>query len=359
MRITFVMPGYCSKPTGGAKVVYQYANNLVIRDHNVSIVHPLYMKNVKRTFRGIIKDILSPILTRIRIKRKWVEIDPRVKMLYVRELKPSNIPDADVVLATAWETAEYVIQYPASKGRKYYLIQHYEIWSGLKERVDATWRMPFKKIVIAQWLYNKGVQLGASKDELFYVPNGIDHKIFRIIKPIEARSKRIGMMYYDVEWKGSKDGITALEMLHDDNPGFSAVIFGRTKRPAFIPDWIEYRFLPSTSELVEGIYNECSIYISPSWAEGSPAPPAEAMACGCALAATDCSGIDECAEDGVTALLSPIKDPVAMSRNLKRLLNDDELRIRIAKNGSDFIKSFTWEDAVNKAEQLFKRELKK
>ena len=57
-------------------------------------------------------------------------------------------------MATWWETAEWVARYPASKGAKAYFIQHHEVHEGLPaDRVNATWRLPMHKIVIANWLF--------------------------------------------------------------------------------------------------------------------------------------------------------------------------------------------------------------
>ena len=45
-----------------------------------------------------------------------------------------------------------------------------------------------------------------------------------------------------------------------------------------------------------------------------------------------------------TALLSPIKDPNQLAENIIRLIEDDELRIRLATNGQRYVKEhFTWE----------------
>jgi len=353
MKITFVLPGYCLKPVGGAKVVYQYANQLVGRGHEVFVIHPRYMKNLPETFIKRIKYIYKIFVK--PEKRKWQVIDEKVHMLYVHEPADRYLPDADVVFATAWQTTEYVREYPASKGRKFSLIQHYEAWSGSAERVNATWKGPFKDIVIAKWLFNRGLELGISKDQMFYVPNGIDHAAFRIIKPIEGRPYRVGMMYHKAEWKGSKDGIKALKIVRESHPNLKAVLFGADKRPLFLPAWIEYRHFPSQKELAERIYNEISIYLCSSWTEGAPAPPAEAMACGCALVSTNCTGIDEYAEHGVTALLSPIKDPEALAENLKRLLEDDNLRVKIARAGNERIKEFTWEHSTDLLEEAIKQ----
>ncbi|HWN72720.1 MAG TPA: hypothetical protein VNN15_02810, partial [Solirubrobacterales bacterium] len=40
MRIVFVLPARSAAPVGGFKVVYEYANRLVERGHEVALVHP-------------------------------------------------------------------------------------------------------------------------------------------------------------------------------------------------------------------------------------------------------------------------------------------------------------------------------
>ncbi|MFZ3585099.1 hypothetical protein ACOI1H_23630, partial [Loktanella sp. DJP18] len=36
---------------------------------------------------------------------------------------PDDLPDSDVIIATWWETAEWVAALPSIKGRKFYLLQ--------------------------------------------------------------------------------------------------------------------------------------------------------------------------------------------------------------------------------------------
>src|SRR3546814_12065085 len=57
---------------------------------------------------------------------------------------------------------------PAAKGRKFYLIQHLEDWTGPRERVLATWKLPLEKLVIARWLKDITIELGESTS---YQPN--------------------------------------------------------------------------------------------------------------------------------------------------------------------------------------------
>lgn len=348
MRITFILPGYPWKPVGGYRVVYEYANHLAARGHDVFVVHARHLPNwppspppnLYRRLRrkaGQIKDLI------FKPRIHWQPIDHHVKLLYVPEPTARYVPDADVVFATWWATAELVLDYPSSKGHKFYLIQSYEIWGGPKERVDATWKAPLKKIVIAKWLYEKGLELGVPPEEMIYIPNGINHEIFRLEKPIENRPPRVAMMFSNAEWKGGPDGIKALELAREKFPNLQAILFGVGPRPIGLPKWIEYVKNPSQKYLVERIYNGSSIYLCPSHTEGFSLPPAEATASGCAVVATNSGGILEYAEHGRNALLSPPRDPEALAKNLMQLLENDDLRIKLAKEGHKRIKEYTWD----------------
>src|SRR5262245_50724866 len=60
VKITFVLPMYLNSPSGGFKVVYEYANRLQERGHKVSVVHP---RNIERRSGAseIVKSLAWPI----------------------------------------------------------------------------------------------------------------------------------------------------------------------------------------------------------------------------------------------------------------------------------------------------------
>jgi hypothetical protein len=60
------------------------------------------------------------------------------------------VPDADIIIATWWETAEWVARLSARKGAKVYFIQHDERFVHMpQDRVEKTWALPFYRITIA------------------------------------------------------------------------------------------------------------------------------------------------------------------------------------------------------------------
>lgn len=355
MRITFLMPCYMWGPSGGYRVVYEYANQLVSRGHRVSVVHPRKLRFAPPPVRASLRAHLRTAKTKalelaLKPRVDWHPIDPRVEMLFVRSSEPRFIPDANVIFATAWHTVESVLQCPSTKGEKCYLIQHYETFLGSKDSVDATWRARLHKVVVSNWLVEIGKQLGAS--DITCIPNGINHAHYCLKRPIPARPPRVAMMFSSVPFKRSCDGIEALRIARQWHPNLTAVLFGKERRKGCIPRWMEYHSDPDQHFLVRDIYNRSSIFLSPSLAEGFGLPPAEAAACGCALVCTDSGGVRDYAEHGVTALLSAPQDPGTMAKHIHMLLQNESLRVRLAEAAHERVKRFTWDCSADLMERF-------
>lgn len=352
LRITFVLPAPGRVPLGGFKVVYEYANHLARKGHQLTVVHPA---------RGRRRDAppLDFLKTRIRYFQysagrsfgpdSWFQVDPSVRLVCVPNLSEKWIPQGDVVIATAWRTADWASHYSADKGRRFYLIQHLETWDGPEGEVYATWKAPLKKIVIAKWLLEIAKGLG---EEAVYIPNGLSTDEFQMDNRPEGRDpKRIMMLYHDADWKGSAQGLEAIMEVWQKEPEMKATLFGVPPRPASLPKWIDYYQQPKRTVL-RALYNRAAIFVAPSWAEGWPLPPAEAMLCGAALAATDIGGHREYAFHEETALLSPAKDPQRLAGNILRLVRDPAMRVRLAAQGHEYIRRFTWERASERLESI-------
>lgn len=353
MKITFVLPFDGKKPVGGTKVVFEYSNRLVALGHEVSIVEPagLYLGVSKndRWYRNIAKYILFA-LRKAYVSNSWFTLDPRVNVRWVPSLHLCFMPKADAIVATAWETAEWVASYPCNRGSKFYLIQHFEDWFGDRQRLLDTWTAPLNKIVISKWLGDIATSQGQSS---CYIPNGLDFDRFGVdVFPRERNPRSILMLYHHLDWKGTKEGLAALTRVHEQLPHISLTLFGVTAPPeGALPSWIHFERLPSKARLRQ-LYNEAAIFVSPSWAEGWALPPAEAMQCGCATVLTDIGG-HEYAIDGKTSLLSPPKDIDQMAINLLRLLQNNDLRVQLANAAINEIAQYTWPRATKSLEAFF------
>lgn len=338
-------------------MVYEYANALVARGWIVRLVYPYIL--IGEAVPRLASEPLTWMRRRVghawRSARNshnpapWFQLDRRVEMCWVYSLEAADFPEAGAVVATWWETAEYISRLPREKGEKSYLIQSLETWGGPEERVMRTWKLPLHKVVIAKWLAAIADELG---EACTYVPNGLDFSAFGVDVPLERRpGTRLLMLYHENAIKGSADGLRAAELARQRVPALELDLFGTPPAPPGLPSWINYHRNPPQKEL-RSLYNRAAIFVSPSWIEGWGLPAAEAMQCGCALVATDIGGHREFAMDGKTALVAPPRQPEALADCIVRLVGDDKLRAAIAQRGNEYIQQFTWERATKSLERV-------
>lgn len=358
MRIVFLLPQEGSHPLGGFKVVYEYANQLARRNHQVQVLHTAQLKPlgapISLTERLRILRFVPFALNGKWKPDRWFNVDSRVELRWAPTLSKMFLPRADAYVATWWTTAERLATFKDLPGRKFYLIQHLETWAGDPDQVMATWKAPLEKIVIARWLEDIASDLAETSH---YIPNGLDFSRFGCDAPLEQRNpKHLAMMFNPgLAWKGSADGLAALRLLKEKYPDLEAEFFGTSARTSKLPDWIRYHQSPAQDEL-RRIYNRASIFLAPSHSEGWGLPPCEAMMCGAAVVATDIGGHREFAVEGETALLVPAKNPDAIAATASRLIEDTNLRMRIGRCGNISIRRFTWDAAGEAMERVLSQE---
>lgn len=106
------------------------------------------------------------------------------------------------------------------------------------------------------------------------------------------------------------------------------------------------------------LYRNCDILLFPSVREGFGLVPAEAMACGLPVVATDCSSLPELIDNGKGGFLCPIGDVGAFTEKINFLAENPELRRKMGDyNRAKVEKLFTLERMVNQYQQLFEEVL--
>lgn len=353
LRFTFVLPQLRRKPIGGYRIVYEYASRLSMRGHHVTLVHPMIPPGGGALSRMLKRSEWKERIAHHRSGTSipWFSFPSTVDNRIVRRLTPEIFPDGDVLCATSWRTAQCVAAAKSSMGQKLYMIQHYETWDAPKDLLDQTWRLPMHKIVISKWLAHLASAMGESS-RTTYIPNGINFDQFALRTPYSSREPhRVGMLTHSKKWKGTFDGLTALELTRKSIPDLRVTLFGTGDRPPQAPAWMEYR-QNVTGDALRDLYNEVAVFLHPSWAEGWPLPPAEAMACGCALVAADNPGVLDYVIDRATAMVAPRADPTSLARVLTKVLIDDSLRQSVASSGYHSIRWYTWTRAIDTLETL-------
>jgi glycosyltransferase involved in cell wall biosynthesis len=173
-----------------------------------------------------------------------------------------------------------------------------------------------------------------------------------------------------VERKGAPFLVEACRLLAESGVRFRCVIIGDGPQRGHLQQLVDQYALDEVVELKGMVfqedlkeYLECAdVFVLPCVTaangdmDGVPVSLMEAMAMEIATVSTCVSGIPELIEDGVSGLLVPEKDAVALANALQKLLEDDELRLRIGKNGRQkVIGEFDINQSTAQLAALFRR----
>lgn len=309
---------------GGYKVIYQYANYLAQKGHDVVIYYDLADGiNTKHIPRKI-----KIFLSRKYLKRYpyYFKLDTRIRQYGIKEIANSYVRDADISVFTSPVTAYATDKLSTSKGKSVYFIQAYENWWNDEAYLLNSYSKCDNNIVISKWLQE--VVDKHAKSQSIIINNGIDLNKFCIKINTDMRNKHsIAMIYHEDELKGCQYGIEALKELKKEFSDLEVNMFGNPKRPADLPKWIHYTQKANEEQVIQ-ILNHSSIFMCTSIHEGFGLPGLEAMACGCVLITTKCLGPLEYANE-TNSVLCEIKDSKSLYKAAKKIFDDEEFKNRI------------------------------
>ena len=348
MKITFVLPN--ASLAGGIRVVAIYAKLLKKRGHQVFVIStPPSQPSVLQQAKYLLKhgDWLSRTAKKESSHLDNVDV-PHHIIDRCRPVVDADVPDADVVVATWWETAEWVVNLSESKGAKAYFIQHHEVFDFLpKQRVEATYSLPLHKITIAKWLVElMGIRYGDLNVSL--VPNSVDTELFYAPPRCKQSIPTVGMLYSDNYTKGCDISLQAFSLAAQKIPNLRLVAFGfdepSPKLP--LPSDTEYACKPNQKSLKD-FYSKCDAWLFGSRSEGFGLPILEAMACRTPVIGTPTGVAPELLADGAGVLVKP-EDAEDMARAIEQLYNLSETDWRAMSDAAyTTVTRYTWEDATD------------
>jgi len=333
---------------GGDRVCAIYAKKLEELGHKVNVITPKKkLLSIKQQIKSILKG------------GKWVSENKQreshfdllgVNVTYLENYSPMNgeeLPDADVVMATWWKTAEWVTNFPLNKGVKVYFIQHLETHPWLPvERVRETYRMPFHKITIANWLVDEMENNFASKN-ISLVPNSVDLEYFFASKRAKQKTPTLGFLFSESGFKGVPIALEVIDKIKKKIPSLKVICFGSNKpRDITLPSDVEFILSPLQNE-IRNIYSQCDVWLCCSLSEGFGLTILEAMACRTPSVSTKCGGPEDIIQEGENGYLCPIDDVKSLSKAAISILSFDEKKwSTFSNNAYEHAISYTWDDAT-------------
>jgi glycosyltransferase involved in cell wall biosynthesis len=359
MKITFVT--MAPALDGGYRSVATYAGRLRDRGHEVHVVARLAAApSARHIFRSLRLGRGWPrrfrpdttYLDRVRIAPRYVEPP--------RPVTDADVPDADVVIATWWETAEWVERLSPSKGSKVYLIQDHEVFPYLPvERVEATWRMPLHKIVVSQWLADVARTTYGDGDASL-VPYGVDHQLFRAPPRGKNPVPTVGLVYTSIPRKTCELALEAFHLAARRLPGLRLIAFSTHDEVSWLrlPPGAELHVRRPQARLRE-LYAACDAWLFSSRTEGFGMPILEAMACRTPVIATPAGAAPELLAGGGGILVKP-EDPDDMARAIERIITLGEPDwSRLSDLAFATASRHNWDEATDLFEEALRAAIRK
>lgn len=278
--------------------------------------------------RGRISSAISHFLSANPLGRAHSHLDalnvPQIRLFENQVVTDADIPDADVVIATAWGTAKEVLMLSPEKGAKAYFLQHYEVvFDGAQqEQVKETWTYPMRKIVVAPWL-KEIAETEFGDASAILVPNGVTTELFTVPRRLKQSVPTVGFVFSHVGFKGSDVAIKALEILRKEIPNLRIISFGnswrrRLKNGPALPNITQYYVLPPQDK-IPVLYAQSDVWVCASRSEGFGLPMLEAMACRTPVVSTPTGIAPLLAEQGGLRLAPP-DDPQELAYEILHIL---------------------------------------
>jgi glycosyltransferase involved in cell wall biosynthesis len=384
MKINFTLVGIGC--TGGVKTFFELSDVLIRKGHEVyittlggnidwvtnknipKIIIPNGIKNNKEN--SIYKLIKRNKIAKESIKKLIKIVSP--SYLYKRTINTldknnkilvANIPDCDINVATYHSTAYAVLN--SKKGIPVYYMQHFEPYfypdnypnnEKMKKYALDTYFLKMNRISNSAWLHDK-LKNEYNVESTLITPGVRLNSEFHLYNNKDKNSKIVLCMGKDIELKGFKDAIKAMEIVFAKENNVKWLVYG-TKKPKIESKKAPYEFIkfPSDLELAK-LYSKANVVFVPSWYESFPLPPLEAMACGTPVV-TIRYGTEDYAIDGENALIVESRNTEAMAEAILRIFHDRQLSEKLIQNGLETPKKHNWEKTANRVEKYFLELLK-
>jgi glycosyltransferase involved in cell wall biosynthesis len=193
---------------------------------------------------------------------------------------------------------------------------------------------------------------GPTASRVRRIYNGLDFDQLGSPSPQHGRSLIVGVGRL-IEKKGFSHLIEACRILIDRGRQLECVIIGAGPLQPVLQSQIDQTRLarhvtlvgPRPRELVLSYMRRAAVCAAPCVVsndgdrDGLPTVLLEAMAVGAPCVTTDVTGIPEAIQDGETGFVVPQSDPVALAAATERLLDDPDLRTRIAAKARRLVES--------------------
>lgn len=139
----------------------------------------------------------------------------------------------------------------------------------------------------------------------------------------------------------------------EENP---AVLHESELKEMLVPGYIEW---VGYQKKMIPVYTSSDIVVLPSYREGLPKSLIEACAIGRPIVTTDAIGCRECVNDEVNGFLVPVIDSKSIASALRKLFDNEELRLQMGKKSRELAEEdFSIDSVIEKTFAIYKNYIK-
>ncbi|MEM1213553.1 MAG: glycosyltransferase family 4 protein [Planctomycetota bacterium] len=314
LRINLVLPK--DSVSGGIRVLAIYAQRLRERGHTVTVIaQPPRRFKLRGRIQHWIKRGFKPPPK----QPSYFDEGPvRLRVLdKARPVVDADLPDADVVLATWWETAPWVANLSPSKGHKAYFVQDYGAPGQPLEHLVETWKLPLRLISISSFI--SGLIKEHTGRDADLITNGVDLDRFHAPPRTKQPTPTVGLVYRIGPNKNLAMTLEALRLARQELPDLRVLGFGPRAPKQHEPEVERGDFLWNASDQqVIDRYRACDAWLFATKREGFGLPVLEAMACRTPVIATPAGAAPELLAGG-GGWIVPHDDAKAMAQRIVEL----------------------------------------
>lgn len=216
-----------------------------------------------------------------------------------------------------------------------------------------------KIIVISHWEIPYILGVGAKKEKIIYLPNGIPQEFF-VMKKQAKEENKILFLGRISPIKNIEIIIRAMNLLQDKNivlelVGPAEKNYKKQLEKLILENNLENRikFLPAIYEFKRKIakLDSAKLFVLSSKKEGMPQSLIEAMARGKVVLGSNIPAISDLIKNGKNGFLFESNDPHSLANMVDKILKINNSKIQ--ENARSFAKQFDWKIVIKKLESLF------
>lgn len=219
--------------------------------------------------------------------------------------------------------------------------------------------------------YAKESLLKNYKEKVVVIPNGVNPEEFNIEYPKSYCRDILGLPFDKkiilyvgglVQRKGLNVVIKSMPEIVKSISNVELIIVGegsmrealtKLARDLKVSKYVKFVGLVENSEKVL-YFKSADVFVLPSLYEVFGIVNLEAMACGIPIIASNVGGIPEVVKDGKNGILVPPRNSKSLSDAIIYLLENEDIREKMGKNGMKEVKKYSWDKIAEMTEKVYK-----